>query len=203
MVMLPIAAASIAMVVLLAYLAGRYAGKRETIPWRPIFQLVEHYTTCLGEDPAAVTERITAALRIPAWAWQEISRRHGALDGSRRVLRREAGMATAIATTPLGAGLALGGPPPLAAVLGASVIATIAAAAFAYRIGYRRGRPPFPEALRGDLARHKRVCLGEPPERVELELTLFLGAAGAGRRRRERRRRTGIVRTPANVDAGV
>jgi hypothetical protein len=53
--------------------------------------------------------------------------------------------------------------------------ATLPAASLAYRVGYRRGRPPFPVRLRADLACHKRECLGEPAERVERDLLLFLG----------------------------
>lgn len=59
--------------------------------------------------------------------------------------------------------------------IAAAVAGTALAAPLAYRIGYRRARPPFPEQLRADLRRHKRECLGEPVERVEQELLLFLG----------------------------
>jgi hypothetical protein len=88
---LPIIAIIAAVLVVVAsYLAGRVAGKRETIPWRPIFQLVDHYTRCRGEDPAAVRARITAELQIPSWAWQELLRRREPLVRGRRTIRPEA-----------------------------------------------------------------------------------------------------------------
>ena len=76
-------------VVVVSYAAGRSAGKRETVPWRPIFQLVDHYRKCLGEDPAAVRGRLTAALDVPPWAWDELLRRRPALPPARRPVHPE------------------------------------------------------------------------------------------------------------------
>jgi hypothetical protein len=61
-------------------------------------------------------------------------------------------------------------------------VVTAVGATVAYRVGYRAARRPFPTALRDDLARHKRDCLREAPERVARELDLYLGPArhGAG-----------------------
>jgi hypothetical protein len=72
-------------VVLAAYAAGRRAGKRTTVPWRPIFQLVDHRVRCLGHDRGRVQKEIEVWLHIPAWAWQEILGMRTPLD--RRRLR--------------------------------------------------------------------------------------------------------------------
>jgi hypothetical protein len=69
------------MVVVTAYGLGRRAGKRQTIPWRPIFQLVEHRTRCLRHERARVERELGPLLGIPPWAWQE-------LFALRRPLRR-------------------------------------------------------------------------------------------------------------------
>ena len=51
-----------------------------------------------------------------------------------------------------------------------------------FRCGRRRRPCLLPPALLGELAQHKRHCLGEPPERVALELELLVGATVAARR---------------------
>jgi len=56
----------------------------------------------------------------------------------------------------LGAGVALG----LVALL-------------AYHSGRRRGRVSLPASLVAELRQHKIQCLGEPPERVTLEIALL------------------------------
>jgi hypothetical protein len=59
-------------VLVVARWAGRRAANRETIPWRPIFQLVEHRTRCLGHTRARVEGELGPALGIPPWAWGEL-----------------------------------------------------------------------------------------------------------------------------------
>jgi len=59
-------------VIVAAYRLGRRAGKRQTIPWRPIFQLVEHRTRCLHHDRSRVERELGPALGIPPWAWKEL-----------------------------------------------------------------------------------------------------------------------------------
>jgi len=59
-------------VIMAAYRLGRRAGKRQTIPWRPIFQLVEHRTRCLHHDRDRVVRELGPPLGIPAWAWKEL-----------------------------------------------------------------------------------------------------------------------------------
>jgi hypothetical protein len=55
-----------------AYRAGRRTGGRKTMPWRPIFQLVDHRTHCLGHDPARVQHDLGALLALPPVAWGEL-----------------------------------------------------------------------------------------------------------------------------------
>lgn len=45
----------------------------------------------------------------------------------------------------------------------------------AYRRSRRRATPRLPAALVAELRRHKLECMGEPPERVRLELLLLAG----------------------------
>lgn len=75
-------------VVLGAYLVGRYAGRGRTIPWRPIFQLVDHRTRCLGQDRGRVERELGPLLGVPPWAWDELFAMRKILDrravGSRR-----------------------------------------------------------------------------------------------------------------------
>jgi hypothetical protein len=59
-------------VVLGAYLAGRHSRRKGTIPWRPIFQLVDHRTRCLGQDRPRVQRELGLLLHVPPWAWDEI-----------------------------------------------------------------------------------------------------------------------------------
>ncbi len=73
-------------IVVAAYHMGRRAGMRQTIPWRPIFQLVEHRTRCLGQDPTRVQGDLGPLLGVPAWAWSE-------LFALRRPLARRSGAA--------------------------------------------------------------------------------------------------------------
>src|SRR4051794_14582035 len=79
-----IAIAAAAVIVLVSYVAGRSAGRRETVPWRPIFQLVDHYGRCLGENHETVRRRLSAALDVPPWAWDELLRRRAPLAAPRR-----------------------------------------------------------------------------------------------------------------------
>jgi hypothetical protein len=53
--------------------------------------------------------------------------------------------------------------------------ATVPLARIAYRCGWRRAAPRLPPALVAELRTHKLSCLGEPAERVTLELSLLLG----------------------------
>ena len=66
-----------------------------------------------------------------------------------------------------------------------AVIAIGLAARVAYRCGRRQRRALLPVEVLEELSAHKLGCLGEPPERVALELALLLGAddppSGQGR----------------------
>jgi len=66
-----------------------------------------------------------------------------------------------------------------------AVIAVGLAARAAYLRGRRQGRALLPVEVLDELSAHKLGCLGEPPERVTLELALLLGAdhppSGQGR----------------------
>jgi hypothetical protein len=59
--------------VLVANRLGRRAGMRETVPWRPIFQLVEHRKRCLAHDRVRVQRDLGPVLGIPEWAWAELA----------------------------------------------------------------------------------------------------------------------------------
>jgi hypothetical protein len=61
-----------------------------------------------------------------------------------------------------------------ATCLGAAVLVTTA-----YRLGRRQGRRRLPGAVLDELVRHKLECLGEPPERVALEMSLLFGVEAA------------------------
>lgn len=67
-----------------AFAAGRSAGKRQTIPWRVIFQLAEHRRHCLGHRPSRVERELGAVLAIEPWVWREAFL-------TRMPLRRDAG----------------------------------------------------------------------------------------------------------------
>jgi hypothetical protein len=55
-----------------AYRAGQRTGSRKTMPWRPIFQLVDHRTRCLGHDPTRVRNELATAFALPSVAWKEL-----------------------------------------------------------------------------------------------------------------------------------
>jgi hypothetical protein len=55
-----------------AYWAGRRTGSRKTMPWRPIFQLVDHRTHCLGHAPARVQAELGPLLSLSSLAWGEL-----------------------------------------------------------------------------------------------------------------------------------
>jgi hypothetical protein len=59
-------------VALRAHRAGRRTGGRKTMPWRPIFQLVDHRIHCLGHEPARVQAELGALLALPPVAWREL-----------------------------------------------------------------------------------------------------------------------------------
>ena len=42
------------------------------MPWRPIFQLVDHRAHCLGHEPARVRAELGALLPLPPVAWGEL-----------------------------------------------------------------------------------------------------------------------------------
>jgi hypothetical protein len=64
-------------------------------------------------------------------------------------------------------------------IAGACLVAVLARAAF--RHGRRLGMSRLPPGLGAELRAHKLECLGEPVERVDLELRLLLGEAPSER----------------------
>jgi len=42
------------------------------MPWRPIFQLVDHRTHCLGHEPARVQHELGSQLPLTPLAWREL-----------------------------------------------------------------------------------------------------------------------------------
>jgi hypothetical protein len=42
------------------------------MPWRPIFQLVDHRTHCLGHEPARVQAELGAQFSLSSLAWGEL-----------------------------------------------------------------------------------------------------------------------------------
>ncbi|MBI3768410.1 MAG: hypothetical protein HY271_07925 [Deltaproteobacteria bacterium] len=64
-------------------------------------------------------------------------------------------------------------------VAGACVVTVLARAAFCH--GRRLGTSRLPPGLGAELRAHKLECLGEPAERVDLELRLLLGEAPSER----------------------
>jgi hypothetical protein len=72
----------------LAHAAGRHAGKQMTLPWRPIFQLVDHRVHCLGHDRRRVELELGDLLGIPAWAWPELLSLRRPLDRRRARSRK-------------------------------------------------------------------------------------------------------------------
>ena len=65
--------------------------------------------------------------------------------------------------------------------LGAALAGAALVARWAYRLGRRRRGALLPPEILQELAAHKRECLGEPSERVALELELLFGREHAGR----------------------
>jgi len=62
-----------AVAVLVADRLGQRAGTQQTVPWRPIFQLVEHRARCLAHDRLRVQRDLGPILGIPDWAWTELA----------------------------------------------------------------------------------------------------------------------------------
>ncbi len=61
----------------LSFLAGRHRVSSKTVPWRIIFQLIEHRRGCLGEPPSEVVAGLAGKLGISketwarcVWAWE-------------------------------------------------------------------------------------------------------------------------------------
>ncbi len=42
------------------------------MPWRPIFQLVDHRTHCLGQDTRRVQTELGTLFALPPVAWREL-----------------------------------------------------------------------------------------------------------------------------------
>jgi hypothetical protein len=42
------------------------------MPWRPIFQLVDHRTHCLGHEPTRVQAELGALFSLSSLAWGEL-----------------------------------------------------------------------------------------------------------------------------------
>jgi hypothetical protein len=42
------------------------------MPWRPIFQLVDHRAHCLGQDPRRIQAELGSRLPLPPVAWREL-----------------------------------------------------------------------------------------------------------------------------------
>jgi hypothetical protein len=59
----------------------------------------------------------------------------------------------------------------LTSVAALGFVATVAVAA--YHAGRRHGRVTLPASLVAELREHKLHCIGEPPERVTLEIALL------------------------------
>lgn len=71
-------------------------------------------------------------------------------------------------------------------ILGLTTLAAFglltAVAIAAYHSGRRHGRVTLPAILVAELREHKLHCIGEPPERVTLEIALLCEAESAGNR---------------------
>jgi hypothetical protein len=72
-----------------AYAVGRRRGQGVTIPWRPIFQIVDHRHRCLGHDRARVERDLGSLLPVPPWAWDELLALRRPLDTVVAHSRRE------------------------------------------------------------------------------------------------------------------
>ena len=55
-----------------AYVIGRHASQGVTIPWRPIFQLVDHRQRCLGQGRERIRAELGGLLPVAPWAWDEL-----------------------------------------------------------------------------------------------------------------------------------
>jgi hypothetical protein len=71
-IILGLTVATCPVVAIAAYRAGRRTGGRKTMPWRPIFQLVDHRTHCLGHEATRVQHDLGALLALPPVAWGEL-----------------------------------------------------------------------------------------------------------------------------------
>jgi hypothetical protein len=71
-IVIVLAAIALPLVAKRAYEAGRRAGGRKTMPWRPIFQLVDHRSHCLGHDPERVKTELGALFPLPPVAWERL-----------------------------------------------------------------------------------------------------------------------------------
>jgi hypothetical protein len=52
------------------------------MPWRPIFQLVNHRTHCLRHEPARVQAELGLLLALPPVAWRELLAMQRPIDPS-------------------------------------------------------------------------------------------------------------------------
>jgi len=52
------------------------------MPWRPIFQLVDHRTHCLRHEPARVQAELGSLLALPPVAWRELLAMRRPIDPS-------------------------------------------------------------------------------------------------------------------------
>jgi hypothetical protein len=71
-IIIVLAAIALPVVAKRAYEAGRRAGSRKTMPWRPIFQLADHRAHCLGHDAAQVKAELGALFPLPPVAWGQL-----------------------------------------------------------------------------------------------------------------------------------
>jgi hypothetical protein len=72
------------LIAVIAYGLGRRPGKRMTVPWRPIFQLVDHRQRCLGHDRTRLQREIGTLLSVPPWAWDQLLALRRPLDTAGR-----------------------------------------------------------------------------------------------------------------------
>jgi hypothetical protein len=57
------------------------------MPWRPIFQLVDHRLRCLGHDPNRVRENLAGAVPLSPAGWAELVTRRRPVAVPRRPAR--------------------------------------------------------------------------------------------------------------------
>lgn len=67
-------------------------------------------------------------------------------------------------------------------VAGAALLVLVAVATGAYHRGQRHGRVRMPASLIAELRHHKVHCVGEPAERVTLEIGLLCETDRSGQR---------------------